>query len=425
MKILLMNQCFYPDRVSSAQHLTDLALELSHAGHEVTVLAGKRGYDDPSLSFPSRELWQGISIIRIPTTGMGKRARISRAVDFGIFLLCCFARLIVLPKVDIVVALTSPPLISFIAALFAQFKRAKFFNWILDLNPDEAIAAGWLRKDSFTSKMLAALLLYSTRKAQKLIVLDRFMKARLKDKGIAEEKIIIVPPWSHDRHVFYNSKGRESFRAAQGLTDKFVVMYSGNHSPCHPLTTLLQAARQLTHRSDIHFLFIGGGSEFSKAKEFAEQQAMINVHFLPYQPLDRLADTLSSADLHVAVMGNPFIGIVHPCKIYNILQIGAPFLYIGPEKSHIEDIINKLGKPCGAYSARHGEVSPVVDKILEAQSKNVLGGQDSLRELGKAYSEMNLLPKMIDALECAPAPKICTKPEVALDYMISSSSVTR
>jgi len=66
-----------------------------------------------------------------------------------------------------------------------------------------------------------------------------------------------------------------------------------------------------------------------------------------------------------------------------------------------------------------------VDKILEAQSKNVLGGQDSLRELGKAYSEMNLLPKMIDALECAPAPKICTKPEVALDYMISSSSVTR
>jgi colanic acid biosynthesis glycosyl transferase WcaI len=425
MKILLMNQCFYPDRVSSAQHLTDLALELSRAGHEVTVLAGKRGYDDPSLRFPSREIWRGISIIRVPTTGMGKRARISRAIDFGIFLLCCFARLIVLPKVDIVVALTSPPLISFIAALFAQLKRAKFYNWILDLNPDEAIAAGWLRKDSSVARMLAALLLYSTKKAQKLIVLDRFMKERLKNKGIAEEKIIIVPPWSHDRHVFYNSKGRESFRTAQGLTDKFVVMYSGNHSPCHPLTTLLQAARQLAHRSDIQFLFIGGGSEFSKAKEFAEQQAMINVRFLPYQPLDRLADTLSSADLHVAVMGNPFIGIVHPCKIYNILHIGAQFLYIGPEKSHIEDIIRKLGTPYGAYSARHGEVSPVVDKILEAQSKNVLGGWDSLRELGKGYSETNLLPKMIEALECAPAPKIHTKPEVAWDYMIGNSSVIR
>src|SRR6058998_1648363 len=38
VRFLLLNQCFYPDVVSTAQHLTDLARELSARGHEVNVL---------------------------------------------------------------------------------------------------------------------------------------------------------------------------------------------------------------------------------------------------------------------------------------------------------------------------------------------------------------------------------------------------
>jgi hypothetical protein len=47
------------------------------------------------------------------------------------------------------------------------------------------------------------------------------------------------------------------------------------------------------------------------------------IHCLPYQPLDQLAGSLSAADLHVVVMGNVFVGLVHPCKIYNILSVAA------------------------------------------------------------------------------------------------------
>jgi colanic acid biosynthesis glycosyl transferase WcaI len=408
MKVLLVNQCFYPDVVSSAQHLTDLALELTKSGHQVTVLAGRRGYDDVNLRFVGKELWNGISIIRIPSTGLGKDSRFTRAVDFGTFTICCLARMLILPRFDAVVALTSPPLISFLAALFAYLKRERFYYWIMDLNPDEAIAAGWLRKSSLTAKIFEALLTFSTTRARKLIVLDRFMKERLLAKGVAAEKMVIVPPWSHDQHAFHSPEGASAFRAAHGLTDKFVVMYAGNHSPCHPLDTLLQAALQLEQHSDIRFVFIGGGSEFRKAKAFVEQRALTNVDFLPYQPLTGLAAALSAADLHVAVMGNSFAGIVHSCKIYNILSVGSPFLYIGPEESHIADIIKSAGKG-GAYYARHGDIGSVAGGILEAQKKMELGERNSLRELGKRYSGGNLLPKMIEALECSP--KAGTNPE--------------
>ncbi len=403
MKILLINQCFYPDVVSSAQHLTDLALELARSGHEVTVIAGRRGYDDPSLRFAKREVWKGISIIRIASTALGKGSRFRRTMDFGSFLIGCFIRLLYFPKVDMVVAMTSPPLISFLAALFAQLRRARFYYWILDLNPDEAIAAGWLRKESFAAKILSALLSYSAKKARKLIVLDRFAKQRLAAKGLCGGKTEIVPPWSHDRHVFYSPEGRASFRAEHGLTDKFVVMYSGNHSPCHPLDTLLKAAHQLRRRPDIQFLFIGGGSEFGKAKMFAERCSLRNVGFLPYQPLERLSETLSSADLHVVVMGNNFSGIVHPCKIYNILKTGVPFLYIGPEQSPIEDIIQRLDSRRSAYSVRHEDIGSAVECILDAREKRVPGNLGGFRDLAEWFSARRLLPEMVESLECRPA----------------------
>ena len=45
MRITLINQTFYPDVVSSGQHLADLALRLAERGHEVTVVTRSRSYD--------------------------------------------------------------------------------------------------------------------------------------------------------------------------------------------------------------------------------------------------------------------------------------------------------------------------------------------------------------------------------------------
>jgi hypothetical protein len=88
-----------------------------------------------------------------------------------------------------------------------------------------------------------------------------------------------------------------------------------------------------------------------------------NVDCLPYQPLNELSNSLSAADLHVVVMGEEFVGIVHPCKVYNILSIGAPVLYIGPDPSHVTDIASQHGQ---FFMSRHGDVETVVKAIAEA-----------------------------------------------------------
>ena len=400
MRITLINQAFHPDVVSSGQHLTDLAVGLAARGHEVTVITSRRAYDDPAKKFPGFEVWRGIQIHRVVNTGFGKRAKWRRAVDFLTFLLSCCWRLVWLPKPDVIVALTSPPLVSVIAAGYARLRGAKFCYWIMDLNPDEAVAAGWLSPDSFTAKTLESLSRFSLNQAAAVVVLDKFMEQRILAKGIAAGKIAVIPPWSHDSEVRFDSAGRTDFRKTHGLEDKFVVMYAGNHSPCHPLATILDAAKELAAgHSDIIFCFVGGGSEQRRVKTFAQENNLPNVLCLPYQPLDQLAGVLSAADLHLVVMGDPFVGLVHPCKAYNLLRVNAPIFYMGPKPSHISEILDQINGQIASGWAPHGNPGQAVKTILELKHAVSQAGRKDFEPLDGCFSQETLLPRLVDVIE--------------------------
>jgi glycosyltransferase involved in cell wall biosynthesis len=394
MRVLLLNQCFHPDVMATAQYLTDVAVELAERGHRVTVLASRSGYDDPTQRFSARESWRGIDIVRISSLGLGKANKYLRLVDFGTYLITCFVRLMFLPRQDLTVALTSPPLISFFGAMFVKLRGGRFCFWVMDLNPDEGIELGWVREDSLVARTLQKLLKYSFRHSDQVIALDRFMRQRIVSKGIPAERISVVPPWSHDGDIRYDEVGRAAFRKRHELTDKFVVMYSGNHSACHPLDTLLNAALILRSDGNTVFCFVGGGSEFRTVKEFAQSHSLSNILCLPYQPRAELSGSLSSADLHVVIMGDRFRGLVHPCKVYNIIALGVPFLYIGPEESHVTDL---LARGVSARAARHGDVEEVVAHIRAAASAP--GRIPASQNVSSAFSSYALLSRMISLLE--------------------------
>jgi colanic acid biosynthesis glycosyl transferase WcaI len=88
-------------------------------------------------------------------------------------------------------------------------------------------------------------------------------------------------------------------------------------------------------------------------------------------------------------MGEPFVGIVHPCKVYNIMSLGIPVLYVGPECSHITDLTNyKL------FSAQHGDVAGAIAQIEKARGCE--------RRPLNAFSKHILLPQLIEHLEVEP-----------------------
>jgi colanic acid biosynthesis glycosyl transferase WcaI len=405
MRILLLNQTFYPDTVATAQYLTSLAEALTEGGHEVRVLAARRAYDEPARRVARRERQDGIEIERVGGTGFGKDAKWRRALDFGSFLFSAALRVLTLPGVDCVVALTSPPLVATLAALRCRLRGERFVYWVMDMNPDEALAAGWLRPGAVAS-VLEWISRFTLRAADAVVVLDRYMRERVLAKEVAPERVRVVPPWSLDRYAYFDQEGRAAFRRRYGLTGKYVVMYSGNHSPVHPVDMLLEAAVRLKADPRFCFVFVGGGSEFRRLCRLAEEQGLQNVKFLPYQPIELLSGSLSAADLQAVVLGSPMVGTIHPSKLYNILAVGSPVLYVGPERSHISEALENVDAMDTAEGYRSnyirfdfGDVAGLTE-WLEADWANWKEtGRRTDGPVSRKYSQKYLLPQLVQIIE--------------------------
>ena len=142
---------------------------------------------------------------------------------------------------------------------------------------------------------------------------------------------------------------------------------------------------------------------FETVKRYARQHDLRNITTVPYQPLESLGASLSSADLHVVVMGNPFVGLVHPCKVYNIRALGIPYLYIGPDESHVTDLVP-------TFAAKHGDVTAVVRHVEQ-------GERSGLSRVGhfddRPHSQKYLVGKMVATLEDAAFAPAVLRPSIA------------
>ena len=401
MRILFINQTFHPDPAATGQQLADFSVDLAARGWDVTVLTGRRGYAaKPQTLFPAREVYRGVKIFRVWPFTFGRANRIARILD-ALFLNLSFGwRLMWLPRFDLIVAMTSPPLVGWIAMFFAKWCRSKFIYWMMDVNPDEAVEAGWIKEGSLGARFLGGILRLVLKGSNKVVVLDRFMKERITVKGAVTEKISVLPPWSHDEDIETIPHEKNPFRQKNLLDEKFVVMYSGNHSVCHPLDTLLGAARELREDKSLIFIFIGGGERVKDVLYFKQEHNLSNVLHFSYQERSKLKYSLSAADLHTVVMGDPFVGIVHPCKIYGILRVGRPFVYIGPRESTIGELIS--GEHVG-YQVNHGDVDGLVRVIREIRDLGAAKKEEiqaAEKRIADRYSRQVLSPRLADFISC-------------------------
>jgi len=422
MKILLLNAHYWPDlSAATAQMLTGLGEELARQGHEVRVICGRRKYDEPSVLFPKNEEHNGVQITRIWNSALGKGAKWKRAIDFATWLAAAELALLREPKPDVVVTLTTPPLLSVMGARYAKRVGARLVPWMMDLNPDEAVAAGWLRQGSPMERFLRKALERSFEQSAALIALDRFMANRIAAKGMDRRKIHVVAPWAHDKEVKPDPEGSKAFRREHGLEDSFVVMYSGNHAPIHPLKTIVEAARRLfvnvnvnvnagsegdrrweigdrgsgkqEVKVNIKFLFVGGGTGWEEIRKIKDREKLTNVICLPYQPLNNVGASLGAADLHVVAMGEAFVGLVHPCKVYNLLSLGLPWVGLGPKDCHLADLLKEVGEGSGCEVVPGGDSSALAKLILERQRSPKVS-KEKLQAVGRNYQESVLAPKL-------------------------------
>ncbi|MFG0320636.1 MAG: glycosyltransferase family 4 protein, partial [Planctomycetota bacterium JB042] len=332
------------------QHMHDAAKELARRGFDVRVTTSARGYDDPSVRYPAKESRDGVTIRRLPLSSFGKRSIPIRVLGALAFLTQATVRGLFTRDLGAILVSTSPPMGSLAALVVGALRRAPVTYWCMDVNPDQAIALGKVGAGSLPARLFDRLNRAILGRARKVVAMDRFMGERLEAKRPLGDRLEVVPPWPHEDALA--AADGTAFRRAHGLEGKFVVMYSGNHSPAHPLDTILEAARRLRDRDDVRFVFVGGG--VAKAEVDAEVAAGApNVLSLPYQPLETLGESLSAADVHLVSFGEAMVGIVHPCKAYGAMTVGRPLLLVGPAGCPVAELIDRHDV---GWRVDHGDV---------------------------------------------------------------------
>lgn len=337
--VLFINRVYPPGRGASGRVLRDLARAFAKEGWDVSVLTtGPRS---------GREVDGPVRIHRIKGP-MRPRKALSY---FWIWLKFLFKALF-MPRCDLVVTMTDPPMLIVVGRVFARMKRARHVHWCQDLYPDLLPEIG-VRVPGFMMRFLKKLSRRSMKSCEKVVTIGRCMARQLTHTGVEPVRVSVIPNWT-DAEILdparASAPGRvrvrrrvNGARAANDLfrdmAPRFRVLYAGTIGRAWPMETVLDAAEMLSGHTEIEFVFVGDGPGHEALAAERARRGLDNIKLLPFQPAGRLRRLMESGDAHLVTIPDGAAGMLVPCKFYAALAVGRPCIYVGPENTEVGRVI--------------------------------------------------------------------------------------
>lgn len=328
MRVLIFSQYFWPENF----RINELALSLKAHGHDVKVLTGKPNYPAGKVYGGYKawgtlhEIWQGISVCRLPIIPRGEKSSIKLALNYLSFIV---AGLIFAPwllrkhQYDVIFVYAPSPIFQVIPASFLGWmKRVPVILWVQDLWPQSAQATGHV-KNSFLLKYLEKLVSFSYVHTDLLLV---------QSKAFIEPVARLAPtipvcyfPNSVD-NSFYSPQKLEVPEIST-LKNGFSVMFAGNIGSAQSMETILEAAQRLLDYPEIKIVILGNGSRRDWLAAQIEQKKLNNIHLEGVFPLEDMPLLMRQASVLLVTLSNqPIFELTIPSKIQAYLAVGKPVI---------------------------------------------------------------------------------------------------
>jgi glycosyltransferase involved in cell wall biosynthesis len=330
LRLLLINQFFWPDTAPTGRLLLDLIRAVAEKHQiQVTAICGARGYGTPyetsgdTVGDPNdHTLRPPIRILR-PSTIRFSRDLVGRILSYASFLAGAVVAGFRVGRPDTVITLTTPPLTSVFGRFLKLARGCRHFIWEMDLYPDIAVDLGTLKSRSLLTCVIGALADWSRRNADGIIVLGEEMKARLIARDIPEHKIHVAENWADGAEIM-------PLPFPEG---PLVVHYSGNFGLAHDVETISGAIERYANDARFRFIFAGGGVQHERVEKRCRERGISNVVFRPYSPRAKLSESLAEGNIGLVTQLPQTCGSIVPSKTYGIMAAGRPILFIGPREA--------------------------------------------------------------------------------------------
>jgi glycosyltransferase involved in cell wall biosynthesis len=275
---------------------------------------------------------------------------------------------------DVVVSLSTPPLVAVVGLGMARLRGARSVYWVMDVYPELAFRLGVLRPESTAGRAFSRISRTVLAGSDSVVALGETMAGHLRAQGA--RNVSTIHNWADGVTIRPRPSQGHRLRAAWGWDERVVVLYSGNMGLAHEFDTVLDAAARLRGRQDVHFAFVGGGPQHEKVRREAARRGLTRVEFRPYVSREELGDSLTAGDLHLVTLREKMAGLLVPSKIYGILAAGRPTLYVGPAEGEIADIIRQ-GR-CGSRVAP-GDGKALAETIVRYAADEPLREEEGRR----------------------------------------------
>ncbi len=328
MRVLLLPQVYPPEAHPTAIMVHQLARALLERGASVTVACGYPhhphgavlgGYRKRALL---REAKDGVPVIRAWHFTTTRRSIPARALVMMSQAAATTIGAQLTEPPDIVLNV-GPPLVGpLAAAMLAKRFGAKLVTIVYDIYPDVAVTTGKIKSRAvIAASALVADLGYRT--SDSVVVLSEGFRDALVEKGVPREKIEVIPVWLESDEI--RPLPRETrLREELGLDpSRFVVLYAGTIGLVSGATVVPQAAA-LVKNPRVAFVFVGAGDALPEVKRVVSERQLTNVHFLPLQPRERLAEVQASADVGLVTLAPGCGRTSVPSKVVGYLAAGRP-----------------------------------------------------------------------------------------------------
>ena len=385
MKILLLNQYFYPDIASTGIYAADICAELSKEDNEVTVICAEPCYSENLPPAPYYEIRKNIKILRIELgRWKGREKLIKRTIGYLIYLIKSFFLAIQLIKRDnfqLIITFHNPPVIGLVGAYLSKKYNAKFIFIPHDIHPEILIASGW--KIPF---MLIKLFEWSNKitlnVANKIIVLSEDMRSFLVTKySINKCKIEVIPLWALPEIVENNGKGKNVG------SNKMNLLYAGNMGYSHPVEDIVEAFKSV-RELPIELIFVGGGVKKESIKKKIEKEGIKNIRFLSYQPVEEFKTLLLNSDACIVTLAKGLEKLALPSRTFTYLSAGKPIIAFMNKDATLAKII--IENECGWVTETQEELIKLLSHLIH--NKNEINNK---AKLSKAVYESQFSKKVV------------------------------
>ena len=403
MRILILSQYCWPEPIPKP---LELAQALEAAGSEVTILSGFPNYPSGKLyagyklALVRRDEIDSIRVIRtFEYPYHGVRA-VGRFVNYLSFMLSAPFGSFFAPKLD-VIYVWSPPLTVGVAAwIIARMRRIPFVYDVQDIWPEAAVLSGIL-KQGVLVKCLSALERFVYHRAGHLLVVTEGARTNLISKGVAPDKVTVMPHWFDDSpfrlHVgLRNGDLREKY----GWMGKFVLLFAGNLGLVQGLETVIRAAEILRNDPNLCFVFLGDGADKARLQSLVKVLGLSDqVQFIERKPSARMPEFMAAADaLLVHLKDSELSNYVIPSKTLAYLASGKPIIMA--MRGAAADLVSEAKAGWIVAPDRPDELAAAVRRIilLPEEERAAVGSQ------GKAYLAKHLtkdviIPRYLSLLE--------------------------